>query len=174
MRPHRRARFVVTFATRPGNDLTETRTAYLGRAVNHLVKGDVVAIRHLRRKGVLTLVEPSTVLLGAADARAVRGWLRDAKAAKVEIAVDARLTPPDRRPRIKFKGGRGKPRVPKIPHAHKRDPEPPRFNSPGSPFKRESTELTVLVPGLGRLAVTDEALYLPVVRTGSRPERGTA
>lgn len=161
-----RARYIVTFATKPGSDLAETRTAYLDRAVNHLVKGDVVAIRHVRRKGILTLVEPSTVLLGAANARAVRRWLRDAKAAGVVITVDARLQPPDRGSRFSFRTGRAKARPANVPHARKKPPEPPRFNPPGAPFKREASELTVLVPGLGRLAVTDEALYLPVSPTG--------
>lgn len=162
MSSRNRARYIVTFAEKPGSDLAETRTAYLDRAVNHLVKGDVVAVRHVRRKGILTLVDPSTVLLGAADARAVRRWLRDAKAVGVQITVDARLQPPDRGSRFSFKTGRTKPRPTKVPHARKRQPSPPpRFNPPGGPFKREATELTVLVPGLGRLAVTDEALYLP-------------
>lgn len=142
--------YVVLFASNGD----KTQTAFLDRAVNRLVSGGVTEIRHVRRSGVITLTGDGTVLLTEATPKSARRWVAEADAAGVTLHVDARIEPPakpSKRRSIKLIPARRT-----RPAKTVSEPPPARtYRPPGEPFKRDTAGLTVLVPGRGRVAVTD-------------------
>ena len=145
--------YVVIFAAPTGSEPRHANTAFLDRAVDHLLTGSAVEIRHSRRSGALTLTIDRSVLLTGADPRAVRQWLRDAEQAGVTIVTDARsdgpqLHKPPVRPSRSRRNTEGQDKPPP-------PPSPPTGQTYRSAYGRGGT---VVLPRR-RFAVDDEASY---------------
>ncbi len=129
------------------NDGSQARTAFLDRAVDHLRRGTVVEIRHVRRPGKLTVTADDTVILSDADDKAVQSWQRDANKAGLDITINFAPTKPEQDPPT--------PSAPPAAPPAVAEPLPYRpFRRPGEPFHQRR----IHVPGKGS--------YDPLVHDG--------